>query len=166
MTMDRRNTLTAQVALCVPLALDNLTSAAQLIRDNEPEDALQNKWMHSVVAFRLLAGGLEPSLARYRPRHRVHLCSTPPQLSNKMIQKGLACRRHWSGTVTGSGRQWHSEILPRQLHSQGGASVVRLDAAMNRTEDLDVEIYGATTSCIIRSTSTVRDATDRGRAQG
>jgi hypothetical protein len=29
------------VALCVPLALDNLTSAAQLIRDNKPEDALQ-----------------------------------------------------------------------------------------------------------------------------
>jgi hypothetical protein len=39
--MERRNTLTAQVALCVPLALDNLTSAAQLIRDNKPEDALQ-----------------------------------------------------------------------------------------------------------------------------
>jgi hypothetical protein len=41
MTTDKRNALAAQSALCVPLALDRLTSAAQSIRDNKPEDALQ-----------------------------------------------------------------------------------------------------------------------------
>jgi hypothetical protein len=32
-----------------------------------------------------------------------------------------------------------SEILPRRLRGRGGASVVRREAAMNRTEDLDVK---------------------------
>src|SRR5436190_5089678 len=57
-------------------------------------------------------------------------CSTSRELSNNIIQKGLAFGRDWSGTVTRSGRQGRSEILPRWLHGRGGASVVRCDAAL------------------------------------
>jgi hypothetical protein len=63
--------------------------------------------------------------------------SSAPKLSNNIIQKGLAFGRRWSGTVANSGR---SEILPRRLHGRGGASVVRRDAAINQTEDLDVKV--------------------------
>jgi hypothetical protein len=41
MAIDKRNNLTAQTALCVPLALDRLTSAAQSLRDHKPAEALQ-----------------------------------------------------------------------------------------------------------------------------
>ena len=34
-----------------------------------------------------------------------------------------------------------SEILPRRPGGRCGASVVRRDAAINRTEDLDVKVY-------------------------
>ena len=63
-----------------------------------------------------------------------------PKLSNNIIQKGLAFGRDWSGTVVNSGRQGRSEILPRRLVGRGGASVVRRDAARNRTEDLNVKV--------------------------
>ena len=60
-----------------------------------------------------------------------------------------------------------SEILPRRLYGRDGASVVRRDAAMNRTEGLNVKICEATTSCIIRSVCTTLKlcATDRWRPQ-
>jgi hypothetical protein len=44
------------------------------------------------------------------------------------------------GTVVNFGRERRSEILPRRLDGRGGASVVRRDAAINRTEDLDVKV--------------------------
>jgi hypothetical protein len=44
-----------------------------------------------------------------------------------------------------------SEILPRRPYGRDGASVVRRDAAINRTEDLNVEVCEATNSCIIRN---------------
>lgn len=49
-----------------------------------------------------------------------------------------------------------SESLPRRRHGRDGASVVRRDAAINRTEDLNVKSYEATISCIIRSAWTDR----------
>jgi hypothetical protein len=64
-------------------------------------------------------------------------------------------------------RHERSEILPRRPHGRDGASVVRRDAAMNRTEDLNVKICEATTSCIIRSVCTALKlcATNRWRPQ-
>jgi uncharacterized protein DUF3489 len=47
------------------------------------------------------------------------------KLSNTIIRKGLEFDRHWSGTVVNPGREGRSEILPRRLDGQGGASVVR-----------------------------------------
>jgi hypothetical protein len=47
-----------------------------------------------------------------------------PELSNNIIQKGLAFGRDWSGTVDNSGRRGRFEILPRRLVGRGGASVV------------------------------------------
>jgi hypothetical protein len=54
--------------------------------------------------------------------------------------------------VPGAGRP---EILPRRLHGRDGASVVRCDAAINRTEDLNVKVREATNNCIIRSVCSV-----------
>ena len=62
------------------------------------------------------------------------LCSSTPTLSNNIIQKGLAFVRHWSGSVLSFRALRRSGILPRRLSGRGGASVVRRDAAMNRTE--------------------------------
>jgi hypothetical protein len=60
-----------------------------------------------------------------------------------------------------------SEILPRRLYGRDGASVVRRDAASNRTEDLNGKIREATTNSIIRSVFTAlkHRATDRWRPQ-
>jgi hypothetical protein len=84
-------------------------------------------------------------LPSVRPR-RIIPCSSVPKLSNKTIQKGLAFGSIWSGSVCHSGRRWRSEILPRRPDGRGGASVVRRDAAINRTEDLDVKVSQAITS--------------------
>jgi uncharacterized protein DUF3489 len=48
------------------------------------------------------------------------------------MQKGLAFRCIWSGSVAVLECQAHSEILPRRLHSRDGASVVRRKSAANR----------------------------------
>ena len=77
------------------------------------------------------------------------LRSNTGELSKNIIQKGLAFGRDWSGTVGNSGAQGRSEILPRRLGGRGGASVVRRDAAMNRTEDLNVEVCEKATSRVI-----------------
>ena len=77
------------------------------------------------------------------------LRSRRPKLSNNIIQKGLAFGRDWSGSVVNSGRQGRFEILPRRLDGRGGASVVRRNAAIDRTEDLDVKVREYAISCII-----------------
>jgi hypothetical protein len=72
-----------------------------------------------------------------------------PETSNKIIQKGLAFLLEQSGTLLSSGPLTCSGILPRRLHRRGGASVVRRNAAMNRTEDLNVTVYEEATFCVI-----------------
>ena len=57
--------------------------------------------------------------------HQIIPRSRGLKLSNTIIRKGLAFDRHWSGTVINPGREGRSEILPRRLDGQGGASVVR-----------------------------------------
>ena len=71
------------------------------------------------------------------------------QTSNKIIQKGLAIARKQSGTLLSSGLLTRSGILPRRLHRRDGASVVRRNAAMNRTEDLNVTVYEEATFGIV-----------------
>jgi hypothetical protein len=63
-----------------------------------------------------------------------------PETSNKIIQKRLAFLLEQSGTLVSSGPLTCSGILPRRLHRRGGASVVRRNAALNRTEDLNVTV--------------------------
>jgi len=72
-----------------------------------------------------------------------------PETSNKVIQKGLAFLLKQSGTLVSSGPLTCSGILPRRLHRRGGASVVRRNAALNRTEDLNVTVYEEATFCAI-----------------
>ena len=71
-----------------------------------------------------------------------------PETSNKIIQKGLAFLFEQSGTLVSSGPLTSSGILPRRLHRRGGASVVRRNAALNRTEDLNVESCEEVIHCI------------------
>jgi hypothetical protein len=73
------------------------------------------------------------------------------ETSNKVIQKGLAFLLEQSGTLVSSGPLTCSGILPRRLHRRGGASVVRRNAALNRTEDLNVTVYEEATFCVIGS---------------
>jgi hypothetical protein len=68
------------------------------------------------------------------------LRSLAPELSNNIIQKGLAFIGDWSGTVVKSGPHERPGILPRRLIGRGGASVVRRNAAINRMEDSDATI--------------------------
>jgi len=79
-------------------------------------------------------------------------------LSNNIIQKGLAFGRDWSGTVASSGRYGRSEILPRRLVGRDGASVVRRNAAMNRTEDLHVKVCEEAAGCVIDNACSCRTA--------
>ena len=58
------------------------------------------------------------------------LRSSAPELSNNIIQKGLAFIGDWSGTVVKSGRHERPGILPRRLVGRGGASVVRRNAVI------------------------------------
>jgi hypothetical protein len=69
-------------------------------------------------------------------------CSSAPKLSNNIIQKGLAFRGDWSGTVAHPGRQRCLEILPRWLRADAG---LRWCGAMplNRMEDLNVKVREA-----------------------
>jgi hypothetical protein len=68
------------------------------------------------------------------------LRSLAPELSNNIIQKGLAFTGDWSGTVVKSGPHERPGILPRRLVGRGGASVVRRNAAINRMEDSDAKV--------------------------
>jgi hypothetical protein len=67
-------------------------------------------------------------------------CSGSPSTSNKIIQKGLAFSRRQSGTVSSSGRCLRFGILPRRLHSRGGASVV---AAMGAAQPREIPMTKA-----------------------
>jgi hypothetical protein len=92
------------------------------------------------------------TIGRHGTRQRtvtIILRSRRPKLSNNIIQKGLAFGRDSSGTVVNSGRQGRSEILPRRPDGRGGASAVRRDAAIDRTEDLDVKVCEEAISCVI-----------------
>jgi hypothetical protein len=55
------------------------------------------------------------------------------------------------------------EILPRRPHGRDGASVVRRDAAVNRTEDLNVKVREAPNNCIIGSVCSVLKSCATGR---
>jgi hypothetical protein len=72
-----------------------------------------------------------------------------PEASNNIIQKGLAFLLKQSGTLLSSGLITCSGILPRRRHRRGGASVVRRNAAQNRTEDLNVTFYEEASFCRI-----------------
>jgi hypothetical protein len=68
--------------------------------------------------------------------------SSAPELSNNIIQKGLAFIGDWSGTVVKSGPHERPGILPRRLVGRGGASVVvRRNAAIDRMEDSDAKVF-------------------------
>jgi hypothetical protein len=87
-----------------------------------------------------------PTLCGSRDRHSaaaaaIILRSLGPDLSNNIIQKGLAFIGDWSGTVVKSGPHERPGILPRRLVGRGGASVVRRDAAINRMEDSDAKVF-------------------------
>jgi hypothetical protein len=71
-----------------------------------------------------------------------------PETSNKIILKGLAFLLEQSGTLVSSGPLTCSGILPRRLHRLRGASVVRRNAALNRTEDPNVTVYEEATFCV------------------
>ena len=85
------------------------------------------------------------------------------ETSNKIIQKGLAFLLEQSGTSVSSGPLPCSGILPRRLHRRGGASVVRRNAALNRTEDLYVTVYEEATFCLIGNTCPCCKALATGR---
>ena len=70
-------------------------------------------------------------------------------MRSERLQKGLAFRRDWSGTVLDLGANGRSEIRPRRLYRRCGASVVRRDAVINRMEDLSVQVYKEAISCKI-----------------
>jgi hypothetical protein len=69
------------------------------------------------------------------------LPSSTPQLSNNIIKKGLAFIGDWSGTVVRPGPHERPGILPRRLVGRSGASVVRRNAAINRIEDSDADVF-------------------------
>ena len=79
-----------------------------------------------------------------------HCDSMGSLLSNNIIEKGLAFGRHRSGTVVNSGApSAFRRSCPARPHGRDGASLVRRDAAINRTEDLNVEVCEATKCCVI-----------------
>jgi hypothetical protein len=89
-------------------------------------------------------GGVERTRTACQPRSRYRTdlrpvtnrqCELP-----KNAQKGLAIGRERSGSIGSSGRLGRSEILPCRLDRRGGASVVRREAVINRTEDLNVKV--------------------------
>jgi hypothetical protein len=77
----------------------------------------------------------------FHPTSSIIPRSSAPELSNNIIQKGLAFIGDWSGTVVKSGRHERPGILPRRLVGRGGASVVRRNAAINRMEDSDAKVF-------------------------
>jgi hypothetical protein len=70
------------------------------------------------------ANDFENFVRTYRARSIIPR-SSAPELSNNIVQKGLAFIGDWSGTVAKSGRHKRPGILPHRLVGRGGASVVR-----------------------------------------
>jgi len=62
------------------------------------------------------------------------------KLSNNIIQKGLAFDRDWSGTVAIPDPRGVPRSCPAGLLAEAGLRWWRRDAALNRTEDLDVKV--------------------------
>ena len=93
-----------------------------------------------------------------------HGCSSMPEISNKIIRKGLAFLRKQSGTLVSFRALTGSGILPRRLHRRGGASVVRRNAALNRTEDLNVKDCQEATICVIGNARSCCEAPDPQRS--
>src|ERR1700716_1171214 len=69
------------------------------------------------------------------------LRSSAPELTNNITQKGRAFVGDWSGTVVKFGPDERPGILPRRPVCRGGASVVRRNAAINRIEDSDADVF-------------------------
>jgi hypothetical protein len=68
----------------------------------------------------------------------------------------MLSRKDWHSTAIGAVLSpvpdaRRPEILPRRLDGRGGASVVRRDDAVNRTEDLHVKIHQKAFNRIIGS---------------
>src|SRR6266550_2376188 len=84
----------------------------------------------------------------------------------------MLSRKDWHSTVIGAvvsslGCQGCPEVPPRRLDGRCGASVVRRDAAINRTEDLHVKVRQEAISWIQRRGRCCKNlATDRVRGQG
>jgi hypothetical protein len=98
-----------------------------------------------------LCGGAERTRTACQPRSRYRTDLRPgpiwrifcDQMSlncRRTPQKGLAISCKRSGTIGNSGRLRRSEILPRRLDRRGGASVVRREAVISVTEDLNVKV--------------------------
>jgi hypothetical protein len=83
---------------------------------------------------------LQQNLPEADTARSIILRASAPELSNNIIQKGLAFIDHWSGTVVRYGPHECPGILPRRLVGRGGASVVRRNAAINRMEDSDAKV--------------------------
>ena len=73
-------------------------------------------------------------------QHRIIDAQARLKPAIKLSRKDWHSSCKQSGTVVSSGRLTCSGILPRRLHRRGGASVVRRNAAVNRTEDLNVKV--------------------------
>ena len=93
----------------------------------------------------MAAGG--PNSAAGQPASIIP-CSNAPELSNNIIQKRLAFDRDWSGTVITRAPKGAQRSCPAGSMADRGASVVRRDAAINRTEDLNVKGCEEIITCI------------------
>jgi len=94
--------------------------------------------------------------------------SSVPTLSNNIIQKGLAFGRDWSSSVVNSGRRGAPRSCPAGLMAEVGLRWCGANAAIHRTEDLDVKICEEAVSCLIGGACSCCKtlATDHDRSQG
>jgi hypothetical protein len=86
-------------------------------------------------------------LADFLRSNVAQLPKNPPERTGNQLQK----ERYYSEIPGASGR---SEILPCRLDRRGGASVVRREAVINRTEDLNVKVCEEAVTlkiCIVRA---------------
>jgi hypothetical protein len=68
------------------------------------------------------------------------MAQVPRKLSNNIVQKRLAFFRERSGTVVNPRCRTALRDPALPAYRRGGASVVRREAVINRTEDLDAKI--------------------------
>ena len=67
-------------------------------------------------------------------------CSNAVELSNKIIQKGLAFRRDWSGTVVNPERMRAPRSCPAGCMAEVGLWWCGATPPSTETEDLDVKV--------------------------